>query len=40
MIADRAYSPGLSSHQRASLFYFAAAMPTAALAKPPTPLPS
>jgi hypothetical protein len=28
MIADRAYSPGLSTHQRASLFYFAAAVPT------------
>jgi hypothetical protein len=27
MIADRAYSPGLSTHQRASLFYFAAAVP-------------
>jgi hypothetical protein len=28
MIADRAYSPGLSAHQRANLFYFAAAVPT------------
>jgi hypothetical protein len=28
MIADRSYSPGLSTHQRASLFYFAAAVPT------------
>jgi hypothetical protein len=28
MIADRAYAPGLSTHQRASLFYFAAAVPT------------
>jgi hypothetical protein len=28
MIADRSYSPGLSAHQRASLFYFAAAVPT------------
>ena len=28
MIADRGYSPGLSTHQRASLFYFAAAVPT------------
>jgi hypothetical protein len=28
MIADRCYAPGLSTHQRASLFYFAAAVPT------------
>jgi hypothetical protein len=28
MIADRSYSPGLSTQQRASLFYFAAAVPT------------
>jgi hypothetical protein len=28
MIADRGYSPGLSTHLRASLFYFAAAVPT------------
>jgi hypothetical protein len=28
MIADRSYSLGLSADQRASLFYFAAAVPT------------
>ena len=31
MIADHAYAPGLSMHQRASLFYFAAAVPTVGL---------
>jgi hypothetical protein len=28
MIADHPYAPGLSTQQRASLFYFAAAVPT------------